>query len=246
MENFEIIVPTDKITLISGAKLYKDIPETLTYEYVVTEDEEILYSDKLTESNDVFNTLVKHKIKEDIKVEDLLIGDYNQILLALRISGYGNKYDIKFLNPDTNELENKTVDLSKIESKPLVEEFNENGEFSMLLETVGKNITFKLATVGLGDLINNVAKKRRGINGSTPFITTKLEYLITSVEGITDKQFISNFVKKLPPKDRLSFMKNIDRIEPNMILECDHYSYVTGETIKVPFTLGLNFFYPTE
>jgi len=239
-------VPFDKVKLPSEGKLYQGIPDVIDVEYLVTEDEDILYSNNLMDNGLVFNKIVEKKIKDkNINVNDLLIGDFNQILVFLRKSAYGHIYKTKVFDPDLKELVATEVDLNKLKVKGIGAEFDENGEFTFVLPTLNKRITFKLITVGLGDYINNTAESRKNnTTGITPYLTTKLETQIMSIEGERDKLYISKVVKVMPPKDRIALSKYIDSIEPKVDLEYTFISAQKGIEFKDNLTLGFDFFYP--
>lgn len=239
-------IPHDKVKLPSGGLLYTDIPAVVDVEYMVTSDEDILYSNKLMDNGVVFNELVKLKLLDkNINVSDLLIGDFNQILVFLRISAYGNIYNAKTYDPDINEFISQEVDLKSLTVKGLGADFNENGEFEFVLPTLNKKITFKLLTVGLGDYINKTAESRKK-NNVIPYLTTKLETMIMSVEGITDKLYISQFVKIIPPVDRIKLSNYISSIEPKVDLEYTFKSKIKGTEYKDNIVLGIDFFYPQD
>lgn len=239
-------IPFDKVKLPSEGKLYTNIGDVVDVEYLVTEDEDTLYSSSLMENGQVFNKLVEDKLKtEGIKVEDLLIGDFNQILVFLRKSAYGNIYKAKTFDPDIREIITQEVDLDKLKIQGFGAEFDENGEFDFVLPVMNKRITFKLLTVGLGDYINNTAEKNK-VNGVTPYLTTKFETQIMSVEGKREKFYISKFVKIMSPKDRISLSNYIDKVEPKVNLDYTFLSSVKNNEYTEKLTLGFNFFYPGE
>jgi hypothetical protein len=238
-----LVIPTDKVVLPSEAKLYgENIPPILDVEYMTSGDEDILYSTELMNSGQVFNTLLKKKVKNKIKIEDLLLGDFNTVLLALRINGYGNVYQVNTLDPDTNTMMLQDVDLLKLKIKPLTGEFDERGEFEFILPLLNKRITFKLSTVGMGDYINNRAEQLKRDN-VTPYIRVRLETQIMSIEGQRDKNYISKFVNSMPPRDRIALMKYMDDIQPGIDLNYTFTSSVKENLYNEKIILGMDFFY---
>ena len=62
--------------------------------YMTAKEEDILTSQNLIKEGTVIDILLQSLIiNKDIKVEDLLIGDKNAIMVASRILGYGKDYD---------------------------------------------------------------------------------------------------------------------------------------------------------
>ena len=58
-----------------------------------------------------------------VKLNDLLIGDKNAIMIGTRILGYGKDYNIVLTDPDTQEQVEYAVDLTKLENKPIDKKF---------------------------------------------------------------------------------------------------------------------------
>lgn len=246
-------VPLDKVNLPSGGQLYNgEIPPVVEVEYVTAKDEDILYSADLMSNGTIFNTLVAQKIKtRGVVVDDLLIGDFNEILLTLRKSAYGNIYNTTTLDPDTNRQIKYPVDLNLLERKPLTAKFDERGEFEFTLPMMNKRITFKLITVGMMTYINNRAEQKADkLTGVKPYITTRLESEIMSVEGskpgviYREKTYISKFVEVITPADRLAFMEYVESINPGVDLTYEFISTMKQNSYKDKIILGLDFFYP--
>lgn len=239
-------IPTTKIELLSGGKLYKNIPHEIEVENMVTKDEDLLYSNVKADNGEIFKKLVQQKIKTPgVNVNDLLIGDFNQLLIHIRSTGYGEEYEINTYDSDLEDYKTKTIDLTKLKRKELGEGYNENGEYTMKLPISGHEITFVLSTVGLGDIINRDAESRKHpITGIIPYVTTKLEYLITSVDGNSDKNTIRQFVNIMSPRDRLAISKKIDEVEPDILLKWTFKTEKTETEYETDFMLGLDFFFP--
>ena len=73
-------LPHDVVTLPSQGKFYKNKKKSLKIGYLTAQDENILISAGRT--NSVINDLVRNKIYEpDIRVEDLLEGDLEAVLI---------------------------------------------------------------------------------------------------------------------------------------------------------------------
>ncbi len=240
-------IPSDKVKLPSGGELYgASIPPILDVEYVTAKDEDILYSSELMNTGSIFNTLVREKIRtHGVNVDELLVGDFNEILLFLRKSAYGQIYSTKTIDPDTNKVVTQPIDLDYLSRKGIGAQYNEMGEFDFVLPLINKRITFKLCTVGMMDYINNRAEQQANkVNGVKPYIKTRLETQITSVEGKRDKIYISKFVDVIPPGDRLAFMQYMESIEPGVELSYTFKSSIKGNDYQDKIILGLDFFYP--
>ena len=95
------VVPTEFVELPSGGKYYTDGhpltgQETIEIKFMTAKDEDILTSRSLLKKGLAINRFLQNIIvNNEVKVDDLLIGDKNAILTAARVSGYGPEYTDK-------------------------------------------------------------------------------------------------------------------------------------------------------
>jgi hypothetical protein len=78
--------------------------------------------------------------------------------------------------------------------------------------------------------------------GQTAEVTTRLKYVITSVDGDDTKSTISNFVDNMLSKESLILRDEINRINPdiNLTQEVD----LEGETTEIEIPMTVEFFWP--
>ena len=86
--------PTEVVDLPSQGLLYpKDHPLSsgqIEIKYMTAKDEDILTSRTLIQKGVVLDKLMESVIVQDgVKLDDLLLGDKNAIMIATRILGYG-------------------------------------------------------------------------------------------------------------------------------------------------------------
>ncbi len=192
--------PTQVLELPSKGKLYpKNNPLSsgnITIKYMTAKEEDILSSANLIKKGIVLDKLFESIIVDDVNIDDILIGDKNAIVLATRLLGYGPNYKISFYSNKLGKTIEATVDLSEIRTKDIdVSDIANINEFQF--ETpVGKNkLTFKLLTHGDERAIDKDIQALEKINKDTSFeITTRLRYMIKSVDGNTDLGRINKFI----------------------------------------------------
>jgi hypothetical protein len=159
-------------------------------------------------------------------------------MIAARILGYGADYSFEYNG------ESQSVDLSLIENKPLKEElFSKNvNEFSFTLPRSKNNITFKLLTHKDEQDINRELEGLKKINkDSSPELSTRLKFMITSVEGMRDKKDIREFVDTaLLAQDSRALREYIREIQPDVDLT--FFPDESSSRISIP--IGVNFFWP--
>jgi hypothetical protein len=246
----ELKIPTETVSLPSKGLLY---PETsplakgeIEMKYMTAKEEDILSNSNYIRQGTVIDKLLQALIITPINYNELLVGDKNAILVAARVLGYGKDYSFKYTNSNGQEVE-ITVDLSKLEDKIVDESLFKPGanEFSFILPHSGNNITFKILTHGDEQKIEAEIKGLQKINPNvTTDITTRMKYMITSIEGKRDQKDIRDFVDNyLIAKDARALRGYYNKVSPdiNMIFKPENEDY-TGEGISVP--VSLNFFWP--
>ena len=144
--------PTEVLSLPSKGLLYpKDSPlssGTIEVKYMTAREEDILTSQNLIERGTVIDTLLSSVIADPkVKLDDLLIGDKNALMVGTRVLGYGPEYNVTITDPDTGLETEHTFDLGKLETKKIDDKVFKNGnKFEFTLPISKKVIEFKLLT----------------------------------------------------------------------------------------------------
>ena len=245
--------PTEVLSLPSQGLLYpEDSPlrsGTIDVKYMTAKEEDILTSTNLIKQGKVIERLLESIIANPkVKVDDMLIGDKNALMIGTRILGYGKDYECVITDPDTQENVNVVIDLTKLEHKKIDEKLFENGNlFSYELPNSKRIVEFKILTQSDELKIEQNLKdfeKLTKITGIDRTLTTRLKYQIQSIDGNTDQKFIDNFVdNEFLALDAKAFRIYRESIEPDIILKYDYVSQTGGNhTIDIP--LGVEFFWP--
>lgn len=237
----EFKFPTEEVELPSKGLVYpEDNPLSsgkVEIKYMTAKEEDILSNQSYIQKGTVLDKLLESVIvSSDIKVKDLIIGDKNALLIATRILGYGKEYKFNYgkeiRNVDLTELENKEFDTSLISK-------GENS-FSFELPHSGTNITFRILTGHEESKIERELAGLKKINKEPSELTTRLKYIITSVDGENDPKTIREFVDNyLLARDSRSLREYIRQIQPDVNLE---YQFDDGEEVVIP--IGIGFFWP--
>jgi hypothetical protein len=241
----EFKIPTEIVTLPSKGLLYpKESPLAkgeIEMRYMTAAHEDILTNANYIRQGTVIDKLLKALIVTDIDYNELLVGDKNALLIAARILGYGKDYTI---NHNGKEV---IVDLTQLTEKIVDESLFKSGtnEFTFNLPNSGNTVTFKILTHGDEQKIDTEIKGLQKINpNSSTDLTTRLKYMITSVNGDRDIKSIRSFVDNaLLAPDARALRKYYVTISPdvNMKFIPQDEDYV-GEGIDIP--ISLNFFWP--
>jgi len=235
-------MPTEEVSLPSGGKLYpKDSPLSsgkVEIKYMTAKEEDILSNQNFIEKGTVLDKLLDSVIVGDVKVDDLLIGDKNAVMVAVRALGYGKDYTFKYGG------EEHTIDLTILKPKPIDSDFDAatENQFSFTLPRSENVVTFKLLTGADEKKIDQELKGLKKIQGeNTSNLTTRLKYQITSVNGDSDIKGIREFVDKyLLAQDSRALREKIRSLSPDI----DLTFYPEGREEGVDIPIGISFFWP--
>jgi hypothetical protein len=240
MDEFKL--PTETIELPSKGLLYPEGSElakgTLEMKYMTAKEEDILTNQSYIRNGTVLDKLMKSLIVSKINYDDLLIGDKNAIMVAARILGYGSEYRFDYAG------EEQLVDLSALDNKQLDEKLfsSRTNEFVFTLPKSKNNISFKLLTHKDEQDINRELEGLKKINkDASPELSTRLKYMIVSVEGRRDKKDIREFVDNyLLAQDSRALREYVREIQPDV----DLTFFPNGSEDRVSLPIGLKFFWP--
>ena len=244
--------PTEEVTLPSKGLLYDEDSllksGVIEMKYMTAKEEDILTNQNFIKNGTVIDKLLQALIVTPVKVEELLIGDKNAILVAARILGYGAEYEFKYPNPETGENELVSVDLTEAEDKFFDESLLVNGsnEFEYELPTSKAKITFKLLTTADEKRIEQELKGLKKINkNASPELTTRLKHMITSVNGEEDKKTVREFIDiALLARDSRALREHVSHVMPDIDLTFDvnFENGAVAEGVTIP--IGVQFFWP--
>jgi hypothetical protein len=257
MSNTNFEFPTEIIDLPSKGLVY---PEghplrkgNIEIKYMTAREEDILASQSLIKKGIVLDKLFESVVVEKgVDVNDIFIGDKNAILLATRVLGYGPDYAVEVTDPFTLEPQAVTINLGKVKTKDFDESIlNGDNLYKFKLPKSGKELEFKLLTHGDETEITKetqaLERLYKGKVAPAFDVTTRLKYMIQSVDGNKDRGYITKFVQnEFLALDTKAFRKYVKEISPDMDLKFEFTSDLTGETEALDIPFGVSFFYPTE
>lgn len=239
-------IPTEEIELPSKGLLYPaDSPLAtgkLEMKYMTAKEEDLLTNQNYIKNGTVIDKLLKSLIvNKDLDFNQILIGDKNAIMIAARILSYGKDYKIRYageeLVVDLSELTNTEIDESNYD--------NRTNNFEFELPSTGNKVTFKLLTHGDEKNIEREIAGLKKINkNSSPEVSTRMKYIITSVNGLSEKKDIRDFVDKyFLASDSRALRAEYNRIQPNVNMTFK-YTDEDGVEEDVDLPIGLSFFWP--
>ena len=235
-ENFTL--PHDVVQLPSQGIFYKNKKKSIKVGYLTASDENILMGG----ANDLTMTLLRAKIYEpDIKVEELLEGDVEAILIFLRNTGFGPEITLNVTDPVTKKPFKSNVLLDQLNiingKQP-----NEDGSFTTLLPK--SQSTIKLKPLSYGEIIEIGKLAETYPQGRVvPKVTWRMQKEIIEVDGSTDKASIAKFVESMPISDSKFIRKFMNENEPRLDMTKTIIA-PSGEKLTVNVGFGVDFFLP--
>ena len=216
--------------------------------HMTAREEDILTSPTLLRSGKAINKVLQNCLVSKCNIDNLLVGDRNALLLALRVSGYGPDYKVMLISEATGEQFEYTFDLREVEYDTLkVEpaELNQNA-FETTLPVTNATVLFRLLTVQDETSLSNEQEKLRKTVHIEKGITTRLISQIVNVNGETNKLKIKKFVENLPVRDSRHFRTVYTETMPDVDMTQWVTDPTSGEEGQVDIPVGVEFLWPSS
>lgn len=235
-QNFTL--PHDVVPLPSKGIFYKNKKKSIKVGYLTANDENLL----MAGGEDITQNLLRSKIYEpDLRVEDMLEGDIEAVLIFLRNTAFGPEMELNLIDPITKRQFKGAVRLDELNiingQEPL-----EDGTFVTKLPKTQTTVKLKPMTYGeimeLRKLGDSYPQGR-----TVPKITWRLNKQIIEVNGVVDKSEISKFIEQMPIADSKYIRQFMDDNEPRLDLTKTILT-PSGEKLTVNVGFGVDFFRP--
>lgn len=234
--------PTEIIDLPSKGLLYPKenllSSGKIEIRYMTAAHEDILTNQSYIQKGTVLDKLMQALIVSPINYDDIIVGDKNAVMIACRILGYGKNYSFTYNNQE------ETIDLSTLESKELdLSLITPNvNEFTFNLPNTNNVVTFKILSHADEKKIDTELEGLKKIKkDSSPQLSTRLKYIITSINEDRTPKAIRDFVDNhLLAMDSRALREYIKKVQPDI----DLTFFPDGSDKAVNIPIGLNFFWP--
>lgn len=252
--DFGLDVPHELVPLPSSGKVYPQGSslhgmDVVEIRPMTAREEDILTSKALLKKGTVITELIKScLVDRSINVQDLLSGDRNALMVAIRVTGYGPEYVTEVECPECStksqhEFNLGALVIKRLEIEPVLPGAN---LFEFKLPYSGKTVKFKFMTGRDEEEITQLGEKQKKLGlGSESNVTTSLMYTIVSIDGIEDRMKISNFVKAMPARDSLALRNYMRDNEPGISMKQEFSCNSCGHTEEVGMPLGVTFLWPS-
>lgn len=251
---FGLDIPLETVPLPSSGKVYPQESslhgvETVDIRPMTAREEDILTSRALLKKGTVITELIKScLVDRSINPIDLLGGDRNALMVAIRITGYGPGYSAELECPECStksphEFNLAELPIRRLEIEPVTPGSN---VFEFMLPRSKKAVKFRFLTGRDEEEILSTSEKQKKLGLSTESnVTTNLMHAIVSVDGIEDRSKIASFIRMMPAADSLALRNYIKDNEPGIIMKQDSSCPSCGHSEEVAMPLGASFLWPS-
>lgn len=232
----------DIISLPSEGLFYSNKCNKVKVYHLTLADEEIMTAPNLLNSGEMIDKLLERKVTfvDDntpfIHPQKMLIGDRLALLIFLRVT----MDQVYKIDVDGEPYE---FDLTSLKIKETFVKPNDKGDFEFVLPKSKNKVSFRLLN-GEDEREIRIQQKR---TGDKIFNTkaVRLEKLINSVDGETDRVLINTFVKQMNIIDANNLLKFMGDVMPSFDLNIEVIVPSTGNMKKQYLELNGEFFFPS-
>lgn len=246
---FSFVVPTEFVDLPSQGRFYPQghplhNKDSIEIKQMTAKEEDILTSRTLLKKGIALDRLIESLIVDkSINPTNLLIGDRNAIIIAARVSGYGNSYETSVQCPACETKQTYGFDLNSahIQHGEMKENLgvtdNGDGTITCILPKTQITVVARLLT-------GREEKLLLSLNESTGLISTQLQSIIVSANGDSSQQAINYVSNNLPSFDSRHLRMILKMATPNVDLTQQFSCTNCGHTQEMEVPLTADFFWP--
>lgn len=245
--------PTELVPLPTRGWFYPDGHPLSAGEIVVKQmtakEEDILANPDLIKKGKVLDKLLESLVVDkSIKLNDILVPDKNAIFVAIRRLAYGDDYPVSVTCPQCGVQNKIKINLAALEFKPLDFDNHPKGVNSFNFTTPsGVQFTYKLlCQTDESNIEAELLQARKGSKENSSELTTRLKYIITSVNGNTDRGAIRKFIDSsaFSARDSLALRKHMRETNPDIDMSFDFKCNECPYERRSDVPIGASFLWP--
>ncbi len=215
---------------------------------VTAREEDILANQDLIRKGIVLDKLMESVIvNKSIKIDEILIPDKNAIFISIRRLAYGDEYVVEITCPGCGRKNKTKINLSELKYREFDFDNYPKGQnnFSYTLPS-GIQITYKLLNqVDEKNIDAELAQLKKISKEASAELTTRMKYILTSIDGNNDRVSIRKFVEeKLTAKDSLALRRHIKENNPDVDMTFDFKCNECEAERRLDMPIGASFLWP--
>ena len=244
------VIPTELVDLPSKGKFYpSDHPlhnvDTIEIKYMTAKETDILTSASLLKKGIAIDRMLENiLVNKEIKINELLIGDKNALIIASRISGFGENYEVSIQCNECGTKNDQNFDLKETKVKSFEAKFSDEGTFFIELPQTGVKVECRLLTAADEHHMIGLIEKKKKLNLPDTIVTDQCKSFIVSLNSVTERSVVDEFVESMPARDANYLRKEYEKARPDIDMSYAYECNLCGEenNIDLPFTA--TFFWP--
>lgn len=252
----DFVVPTDFVELPSGGIFYPvghslHGQQQIEIRHMTAKEEDILTSQTLIKKGIAVDKMIQSILLDKrINVDTILTCDRSAIMVAARVTGYGDDYNFS-INCPVCEKKNDIVyqlSSSKINTGKNHEEgeieYLDDGTFVVTLPKTGYRVQMRLLTGKDERTLFEINDNRKRKNLLEAAATDQLRMSIISVNGISDQQTLDRFISTVRAMDAKLLRTMYKKVSPVLLMQHEFVCSSCAYTQEVEVPLTAEFFWP--
>lgn len=250
--------PTQWVPLPSKGQYYPQghpwhNKEQVEIKFMTAKEEDILASRSLLQKGIAIDRMLQSVFVDRVDTKSLLVGDKNALMVAARVTGYGEKYPVSYKCPHCGTQAELEFDLDSFENKTADEDWcqkhnvrmNSNGYYITLPKTnVVANIRF-LTGLDEEKLDKLASNKKKAKLGESRMID-QFRLMIVDLNGETDRATISQFCENMPAGDSRVLRKSFMEIRPDLDTSFNFVCQECYQESEGDMPITAQFFWPDD
>lgn len=249
----EFTRPTEFVQLPTEGKFYPEghplhLVSDVEIRYMSAREEDILTSQALIARGVVIDRLIQSVLVDtSIDVATLYPGDKNAILIAIRATGYGPEYVSSVKCGSCGTKHDHVVDLVNLPIKEVPSDIaiGQKGTFTTILPVTGFVAELKILNAKEQKFLDNLRETNKNNNLPETNRTSLLKAIIVSINSISIRHELDNFIYNMPAKDSKWIKDVYDSVSPSLDMSQNVKCPNCGYTVVREVPLGLDFLWPT-
>lgn len=247
------VVPTEFVNLPSKGLFYKSDhslhnKEAIEIKHISAREIDILSSQSLLKKGVALDRMIESIIVDKtINVPEMLNVDKNAVIVAARVTSFGSAYGAKIECRKCGSTYDADFDLEESERYDFDEdelEMSENGTFFVTLPQTEVRVECRVLNSKDEKMLEERRAKKERLNLPESFVSDQYKSLIVSLNGVTERGLVDEFVDVMPAADLHFLTRECERLMPTLNYigdtTCDSCGH--GNEVEVPFTTS--FFWP--
>jgi len=227
--------------------------ESVEIRHMTAKEEDILSSKTLLKQGVAIDRFLESVLVDKrITSDQLLVGDKNALIIAARISGYGNEYSTAVTCPNCTSQNKCDIDLleakdsydGSYEESDGITGPNEFGYYYITLPVTKAVFEVRLMTGREEKAFAKRLEQRRKRRQAEAMLTDQFKTFTNSINGVGDLKQVFRFIDNLPVRDSKFLRDSYMKISPALNLKHDFECRECGYEQEVEVPISAQFFWP--